>query len=103
MKKITVTEQKLSARAFRFGPAPWLAVAVILCSLVPSKATDQAQSIEPKPRIYLTTADVARLRQQATRPELAAAYADLEAKTKRSVDAWLKKYPATASPRSTEQ
>ncbi len=41
------------------------------------------------------------MREQATRTELAAAYADLEAKTKKSVEGWRKKYPATATPRST--
>jgi len=76
---------------------------MLACSLVPSGAADQAPSIEPRPRIYLTPADVSRFRQQATRPELAAAYADLEAKTKKNVEGWLKKYPATATPRSTSE
>jgi hypothetical protein len=56
---------------------------------------------DPKPRLYLTQADVTRLRDHAGRPELAAAYADLEAKSKKSVDQWRKKYPATATPPST--
>ena len=60
-------------------------------------STPAAESLppgDPKPRLYLTQADVARLRRQAARPELAAAYADLETKAKKSVAGWLKKYPS---------
>lgn len=77
-----------------------------LCLSVNLPAQDAkppSQGIEVRPRIYLTPADVARLRQQATRPELAAAYADLEAKTKKSVAEWHKKYPSTATRRTTEE
>ena len=66
-------------------------------------AKPPTQGIDIRPRIYLTPADVARLRQQATHPELAAAYADLEAKTKKSVAEWYKKYPSTATRRTTEE
>ena len=75
-------------------------MAVILLA-VTAKAADSATAIEVRPRIYLTTADVTRLRQQASRPELAAAYADLEAKSKKIAADWRKKYPATATPRTT--
>ncbi len=69
-------------------------------------STPAAESLppgDPKPRLYLTQADVARLRRQAARPELAAAYADLETKEKKSVAGWLKKYPATPEARSTNE
>lgn len=75
--------------------------ACVLSILPAQDAAVSSESIEIRLRIYLTSADVARLREQATRPELAAAYADLEAKTKKSVNAWRKKYPATTSPRTT--
>ena len=64
---------------------------------------NEAKPIEVRPFIYLTPADVTRLREQAKSPELAAAYANLAAKTKKSVDSWRKKYPATATPRTTEE
>ena len=77
------------------------AITSVVLLVVTAKAADSTSMIEVRPRIYLTTADVTRLRQQASRPELAAAYADLEAKTKKLVADWRKKYPATATPRTT--
>lgn len=76
----------------------------IFIGILPAQdAAPSSQSIDVRPRIYLTPADVTRLREQSTRPELAAAYANLEAKTKKSVDSWRKKYPATATPRTTDE
>ena len=80
-----------------------LAVSTLCLSgnLLAQDAKPPSQGTEVRPRIYLTPADVVRMRQQATRPELAAAYADLEAKTKKIVEGWRKKYPATVAPRTT--
>lgn len=82
-----------------------LCLAVVVSSLSLFTARMMAQSSPPAihPHLYLSDADVARLRQQAGVPELATAYADLETKTKTSVDAWLRKYPATPAPRSTAE
>ena len=66
---------------------------------MPAVATPVAN--DPNPHLYLSNADVTRLRHQAGNPALAAAYTDLETKTKASVGAWLKKYPPTPAPRST--
>ena len=66
-------------------------------------ATPSSRGIEVRPRIYLTGADVMRLRQQASRPELATAYADLETKTKKIVGVWLKKNPVAAAPRTSDE
>jgi hypothetical protein len=76
-------------------------LAVLGCSLRSSTAQTNIPSLNP--RLYLSNADVTRLRQQARNPALAAAYADLETKTNTSVDAWRKKYPATTAPRSTAE
>ena len=76
-----------------------LCLAILGCSL--SSLTAQTNTPALNPRLYLSNADVTRLRQQAGVPALAAAYADLETKTNNSVDAWLKKYPATPPSRST--
>jgi len=65
--------------------------------------TAQTNTPALTPRLYLSNADVMRLRQQAGNPALASAYADLETKTNTSMDAWLKKYPATTAPRSTAE
>lgn len=80
-------------------------LAVLGCSVPPLMAQITAQTNTPvlNPRLYLSNADVTRLRQQAGIPALAAAYADLESKTDRNVDAWLKKYPAIPAPRSTAE
>jgi len=76
----------------------------MMISLVLSaQAADPVPLLEVRPRIYLTATDVARLRQQASRPELAAAYADLETRAKSGVDEWRKKYPSTATPRTTSE
>jgi hypothetical protein len=72
---------------------------VIIYGSMPAAATPAAN--DPKPHLYLSNDDVTRLRHQSGNPALAAAYTDLETKTKASVDAWLKKYPATPAPRST--
>ena len=64
---------------------------------------DPVPRLEVHPHIYLTAADVARLRVQAARPELSAAYGDLEAQTNKSIQAWRKKYPATDAPRGTAE
>jgi len=74
-------------------------LAVLGCSF--SLLTAQTNTPALTPHLYLSDADVARLRHQAGIPALAAAYADLETKTNRSVDAWLKKYPVPPAPRST--
>ncbi len=64
-------------------------------------AADTVSLRDPAPRIYLTPADVARFREQAKSPELAAAYAKLETDVQKIVSGWRKKYPATATPRTT--
>jgi hypothetical protein len=81
------------------------AVSILFLSspLIAQDAKSTGQGFEVRPRIYLTPADVARLRQQATRPELAAAYADLKAKSIKSVEGWRKKYPVTPTPRTTDE
>ena len=66
-----------------------------------SLAALKAETLEVKPRLYLSPADVARLRAQAGKPELAPAYAQLAEGTGKSVDSWRKKYPVGAAPRST--
>ena len=76
-----------------------LCLAALSGSISPLIAQTNTGALSP--RLYLSNADVTRLRQQAGNPALAAAYADLETKTRESVDAWLKKYPATPAPRST--
>ena len=58
---------------------------------------------DPKPRLYLSSDDITRLRDQAKLPEFSNAYADLEKKAEKNVADWLKKYPATENPRSTEE
>lgn len=58
---------------------------------------------DPKPRLYLTADDISRLREQAGLPELSLAYADLETKATKGMEAWLRKYPATDMPRSTAE
>jgi hypothetical protein len=82
-----------------------LCLAVLGCSLSTLTAQMTAQSNTPAlhPRLYLSSADVTRLRHQAGVPALAAAYADLETKTNNSADAWLKKYPGPPAPRSTRE
>ncbi len=82
-----------------------LCLAMLGCSLSSLAARVMAQTNPPasNPRLYLSNADVTRLRQQAGIPALAAAYADLETKTERSVNDWLKKYPTTPAPRSTAE
>ena len=76
-------------------------IAMALCVPVQADAAEPAQPLEPRPRLYLTPADVARFREQANRPELAATYARLETDAQKSVAGWLKKYPAAATPRTT--
>jgi len=76
-------------------------LAVLGCALVPLTAQNNPQVLNP--RLYLSNADVTRLRHQAEIPALAAAYADLETKTTRIVDAWLGKYPVASAPRSARE
>lgn len=78
-----------------------LCLAVIVSSLSPLVAQTNPPAVHP--HLYLSDADVARLRQQAGIPVLAAAYADLETKSARSVDDWLRRYPVTPAPRTTEE
>jgi len=87
-------------RSVRFSFTALAAFTMIYCAM---PATASVAPQDPKPHLYLTTTDVLRLRQQATLPALAAAYADLETKTNASMAAWLKKYPATSTPRPTAE
>jgi len=89
-------------------PPPFLkfaltAVTVLFAFNLPALAADSVTCKDPVPRLYLTSAEISNLRQQKGNPELAASYADLEGKSKKITDAWLKKYPDTGSPRSTEE
>jgi len=74
---------------------------VVSSLVVGAQSTDSL--IEVRPRLYLSRADVTRLRQNTSRPELQPAYAELSASAKKSVDGWRKKYPATAMPRTTDE
>ena len=78
-----------------------LFLVVLGCSLSFLKAQTNTPALNP--RLYLSAADVERLRHQAGIPALAAAYADLETKTNNSVDGWLKKHPAASAPRATAE
>src|SRR5580658_2684141 len=80
-----------------------LCLAMLGCSLSSWAAQMTAQTNTPalNPRLYLSNADVARLRDQARNPALAAAYADLEMTMNASMTAWRKNYPVTPAPRST--
>jgi len=62
-----------------------------------------ASTLEIIPRLFLTTNDIQRLRQQASLPELTAAYADLETKASKSVTRWQKAYPVMPQPRTTAE
>jgi len=89
---------------FRFSFSKALIVFAVLAMSYCSMASAGVVSpSDPKPRLYLTTADVTRLRQQAKLPEMATAFSDLQNRTELSQNAWLKKYPATAAPRSTAE
>ena len=78
-----------------------LCLAVLGCFF--SSLTAQTSPPALAPHLYLSNADVTRLRQQAGIPSLAAAYADLETKTNGSVNDWLRKYPVTTAPRSARE
>ena len=69
----------------------------------PSENGTTGQASDSKPRIFYTPADIARLQKQANSPELAETYAALEQQSQKNLKDWLKKYPATATPRSTEE
>lgn len=88
-------------------PLTTIAVAslLIFCGFRPGNAADQTSSTAPdsKPRIFHTPADITRLKHQAKAPELSGAYAALENQSQKSVANWNKKYPATATPRSTQE
>ena len=77
--------------------------AELICLAASAQAAEPAPSDGVRPRLYLNAADLSLFRQNAARPEFSVAYADLESRTKKSVDGWIKKYPATETPRTTEE
>ena len=76
--------------------------AALLFSVAAPIAHSQTAA-DPKPRLYLSSDDITRLREQSKLPEFSKAYADVEKKVEKNVADWLKKYPVPQSPRSTEE
>jgi len=77
--------------------------AVALLSGLAIPIAHSQTAADPKPRLYLSSDDITRLRDQAKLPEYSKAYADLDKKAEKNVADWLKKHPSTESPRSTEE
>lgn len=87
----------------RLRSALLLGVLAACGTLAQAGDAPSVQTLETRPCFFLTGDNVVRLRRQAQRPELAAAYARLEAATAKSSASWLKCYPATITPRTSAE